>query len=34
MTKKLAEALKQIADSDDFPETLKTSDLKGKTSYQ
>ena len=31
MTKKLAEALKQIADSDDFPETLKTSDLKGKT---
>ena len=31
MTKKLAEALKEIADSDDFPETLKTSDLKGKT---
>ena len=31
MTKKLADALKQIAESDNFPETLTTSDLKGKT---
>lgn len=31
MTKKLADKLKEIADSDDFPETLKTADLKGKT---
>ena len=31
MTKKLADKLKEIAEADDFPETLKTSDLKGKT---
>ena len=31
MKKKLADALREIAESDDFPETLKTSDLKGKT---
>ena len=31
MTKKLADALKEIAESDNFPETLTTSDLKGKT---
>ena len=31
MTKKLAEALKEIAESDNFPVTLTTSDLKGKT---
>ena len=31
MTKKLSEALKEIADATDFPETLSTADLKGKT---
>ena len=31
MTKKLADKLREIADSDDFPETLKTADLKDKT---
>jgi len=30
MTKKLQDALKEIAESSDFPETLKTSDLTGK----
>jgi len=30
MTSKLAEALQEIAESSDFPETLKTADIKGK----
>jgi|TARA_R100000482_G_scaffold121344_1_gene67454 hypothetical protein len=30
MTKKLSDALKEIAESNDFPETLKTADIKGK----
>ena len=31
MTKKLQDALNEIAESTDFPETLSTADLKGKT---